>query len=74
MSTDQARAELAQLAATYRDATTTLDAARRRLHERVVTAIDVDGLTTGTVARALGVTRPRVNQIIVAVETARAAG
>jgi len=73
MSTDTARAELAQLAATYRDAGATLNAARRRLHERVVTAIDIDGLTTGEAARALGVSRPRINQIIIAVETGRAA-
>lgn len=67
MSTDSARAELTALNTTYRDALHTVDVARRRLHDRVITAIDIDGLTTAQVARTLGVTRPRINQIIYAV-------
>jgi hypothetical protein len=68
MSTETAVSELAALVATYRDAEHTLDVTRRRLHERIVDAVDLDGLPIPRVARAVGVSRQRIHAIIVRTE------
>lgn len=68
MSTDTASTtatiELQHLAAAVADAKTTLEAHRALMNRRVVDAIDLDGLTVPQVARAIGVSKPRIYAII----------
>lgn len=66
---NQAQAELAELAAAYRDARHTAKVATDRLHAAILAAVDRDGLTIPQVAQTIGVSKPRVYQILAATPT-----
>lgn len=65
MATNEIRVQqLGERAAEWRDARETLGVKRERLQDSVIEAIDVDGMSTGEVARAIGLSRTRVYEII----------